>query len=520
MQPATGRTTGKKIPGRPTPGEWVGGRLQLPTYIIEPAPYRPDVVMWCEPATQVVLHSNVVEPNAPMSATVDGLLEAMKNPAPGAGPARRPKSIRVADPKLADLIRPAVGDGIDVRVAATPEIDFLVKNLSESFAEEVPEPSYLEGGKVQPETVAQFFKAAAALYRAAPWDLLHDCELLRLDVPELGVGNACISVIGAAGQSFGLIMFESIEGFDRFAALGERAARGDKPPSDIGVEVFSINFDQGSRLPKSLRREVGKYGWEVVSPEAYPLIQSLDSDLVVRPLTERDVVYATAISLALAEFMRGHREELQAGLDDPITETYPFEDLEGRPRVQITAPHPEAKEAWSDGDGGEPDFDAEIKAGREVVEAFLKDQKSKGRGRSWRDAAEFVCDDLYNFKVHYADGSADGWDAGHVEEYMLDYFPRKVSADDELIGRTPEVLESFFRWLGEAGRLTPKAAEAICKRVTSKTKKFRIHWPELPPTIRDLDNAIEQLTYIAKFINPLSIIKSKRSILTSLEKTL
>jgi len=35
------------------------------------------------------------------------------------------------------------------------------------------------------------------------------------------------------------------------------------------------------------------------------------------------------------------------------------------------------------------------------------------------------------------------------------------------------------------------------KKQTSKTKKFRIHWPELPPTIRDLDNAIEQLTYIA-----------------------
>jgi len=35
------------------------------------------------------------------------------------------------------------------------------------------------------------------------------------------------------------------------------------------------------------------------------------------------------------------------------------------------------------------------------------------------------------------------------------------------------------------------------KKQASKTKKFRIHWPELPPTIHDLDKAIEQLTYIA-----------------------
>ena len=33
--------------------------------------------------------------------------------------------------------------------------------------------------------------------------------------------------------------------------------------------------------------------------------------------------------------------------------------------------------------------------------------------------------------------------------------------------------------------------------VVRRSKKFRIHWPELPPTIRDLDKAIEQLTYIA-----------------------
>lgn len=35
------------------------------------------------------------------------------------------------------------------------------------------------------------------------------------------------------------------------------------------------------------------------------------------------------------------------------------------------------------------------------------------------------------------------------------------------------------------------------KSSARKTRKFRIHWPELPPTIRDLDKAIDQLTYIA-----------------------
>ena len=35
------------------------------------------------------------------------------------------------------------------------------------------------------------------------------------------------------------------------------------------------------------------------------------------------------------------------------------------------------------------------------------------------------------------------------------------------------------------------------KKSASRSKKFRIHWPELPSTIRDLDKAIDQLVYIA-----------------------
>ena len=42
---------------------------------------------------------------------------------------------------------------------------------------------------------------------AAPWRRMSDQHILRVDIPHLGVDGACISIIGAAGESFGLALF-------------------------------------------------------------------------------------------------------------------------------------------------------------------------------------------------------------------------------------------------------------------------------------------------------------------------
>jgi hypothetical protein len=81
-----------------------------------------------------------------------------------------------------------------------------------------------------------------------------------------------------------------------------------------------------------------------------------------------------------------------------------------------------------------------------------------------------VCETLYNFKIRYAAAAAEDWTPDLVDEYLFDYFPRKVSADADLVGRVPEILTEFFGWMGETGRMKP-AATAKTRRLLAGRKK-------------------------------------------------
>jgi len=65
-----------------------------------------------------------------------------------------------------------------------------------------------------------------------------------------------------------------------------------------------------------------------------------------------------------------------------------------------------------------------------------------------------------------------GWTAALVEEYLLDYFPRKVSADEDLIAKTPEILTAFFEWAEQSNHVGNRTAGAIRKRIKSIRKRF------------------------------------------------
>ena len=204
--------------------EWVGGRLVSPFYITEGAPYRPEMILWLELPRELVVGSRLIDPQeAPVSFGAT-LLEAMRTPM--VGPSRRPRRVRIADARLAAEVRDAV-PGMEVVVAPTPELDRLLQLMASSMPRAATEegPSYFEGGRVRGARVEALFRAAAVLFGVAPWKVVDDHQVLRLDIPGLGVEGACVSIIGALGESLGVIIFPSLLAFERFgAAAGAGAA--------------------------------------------------------------------------------------------------------------------------------------------------------------------------------------------------------------------------------------------------------------------------------------------------------
>lgn len=450
--------------------EWVGGRRLMPSYVMEDKPYRPELVIWLDVTNDLIVGSEVFKPGEPLSAEAELLATAMKRPM--AGKPRSPSSIRVADSALAALLRGRLDPDVRIDVAQTPELDRVIELMAASLTRDEQDASYLEDGKITSDTMRRFFAAAAKLWKMAPWKNVHDSQLLRLDCPALDARNKVVSIIGNLGESFGVLVFDSLDGFEAMAGYSDAYMAGEQR-SNLGTSIFSINFERGSDIPKAMRREIDQHGWRVPDANSYPRIQWIDPDRMLRPLTERDVVFATACAEAITEFFARHGNDIAGGTFKQAGERIALEDLPGLPVMELAAPHP--GRAWEEQDEAfddEAELETELARGHEIVKSFVLAEKSAGRDDDWLADAEFCCDNLSEFKINYADGRAGGWTAALVEGYLLDYFPRKVSADENLIAKTPELLTVFFDWAEQSQLVGKRTADAIRKRIKSRRKRF------------------------------------------------
>jgi hypothetical protein len=242
---------------------------------------------------------------------------------PLVGPPRRPARVRVASPELADSVR-RVLDDVEVVIAPTPELDAVAEAMEGAARDdEGEEQSYFDGGRGSVEAVSELFRAAELVYRMAPWKTMDEQQLVRIDVPRLDVSGACLSVIGAAGESFGLILFPSLDAFDTFASTVHAS---DGRPIDFGTTVLSLTFERGADLPETMRREIAQHGWPVAGARAYPVVVHRDPDGVPRPLSERDVNVMRACARAFGAFFLKNKRAFELEDAEPLSESYSGED--------------------------------------------------------------------------------------------------------------------------------------------------------------------------------------------------
>ncbi len=303
--------------------EWVGGRLIAPFFVAEPESHRPDLILWLELPRDAVVGYAVIDPQAPASAFGQSLYEAMASPF--VGPPRKPKRVRVADARLAAEVR-AVGGDIPTVVAPTPELDRIVHSMATdaSLGGDV-EPSYFEDGRISAAVNEALFHAAQSLFKARPWAFVQDSQVLCMDIPALGIEGACVSVIGALGECFGLVVFPSFLAFQKFLGVTE-IEPNPAEPLDLAVTTLALNFDRGADLPASMRREAIAQGWPVAGPDAYPSVVHRERDGVARPLEEHDVRVATVCANSLTEFFHKHGEQLARPPAGSIAESYVHAD--------------------------------------------------------------------------------------------------------------------------------------------------------------------------------------------------
>ncbi len=306
--------------------EWIGGRYTFPAQIREGKEvFRPECILWFEMPDCLLVSSTVIDPRHPVTLA-ETLSEAMLRPA--VGPPRRPARIRVPDEAMANELRMEI-DGIPITVTPVPELDTAFAELC-AMAEREASPTYLDGGATSPAIVARLFAAASRLFHAAPWRRLSEQQIIGVDIPAFDIHGACLSIIGAGGESLGLLLFRSIADFMAFAMRGVRES-----DTDDEIALRLLSFDRKKDLPPSLMREIREHRWPIAGNRAYPTLICLDEEMAPIQATEHDFRILTACTQAFLSFFERHGDVFDTDEPEPTAEVFTTGD---EITVVLTAP--------------------------------------------------------------------------------------------------------------------------------------------------------------------------------------
>jgi tetratricopeptide (TPR) repeat protein len=195
---------------------WQGGMVRLPAWVEkgpDGKPYRPWGAIW------VSLWSGRV--NQKMSSgtgandpalLLEGLLEfGLTRELAGC----RPSRVEVADEELAAYLRKALTDaGVVVSVSKDlAAVKDVLAHLAGHLSGKPLPPNAMDGSGVTVERMRAFSAAARDFFQAAPWRHLSDEDLVHVESP-VTTGLQHLTVLGGAGQTFGLGFYETAKDFE------------------------------------------------------------------------------------------------------------------------------------------------------------------------------------------------------------------------------------------------------------------------------------------------------------------
>jgi hypothetical protein len=438
---------------RTSPGTlWIGGRAPVANTTGGPSIVRGAAVLWLDAASDEILAARVVHPFEADDVFADLLGRAIWNRG-GVTPER----VRVASESHAVQVRARLPGAVIV-VGETPEIPRVACRLTEDAdpPDEI-EPGYLQGGAFPAEAMARFFELMAALYRTAPSRFFSDRHVLELEVREMDVWGACVSVMGAPGRFGGVGVFESIEDFETLqASLGPPTPWPRAGTGVVRVASLGLLYRRAAELPEEMRLEAGAHGWVVADADAYPMLVSIGSDGHRRPATERDLQLGCALAAALAELVREHEEVLRSGSGDEFSV---ITQLEGPDPVEarLWFPHPDSQ-AEAPGRYHRPGPGAERAHWQadQMLAEFRDSACVLHHGYAWRANAVFILSMFHGFRLDRVDARLVGMRASHLAEFLLDHVPREVLANEEVVRHTPEVFDAYLGWLARS-RFEPRS---------------------------------------------------------------
>lgn len=414
---------------RTTRGEWVGGSVRLPGTVAEN-----EAFVWLNP-DGFVLGTTLFQPQELATGVVDLFRETTQRPAVGVP--HVPARVRVASDEIAESLRRALAPEIEVVCAPTPELEEVATSMRAHFAD-VPPPRdprlvpSLVGG-LPAERVSAMFSAAATLFRTQPWNVIpEEVGIFALEIPELEVADAVVSVMGGTGERRGLLIFETRRDFAAYleSAL-EMIENEDDRLTHVGRHLF-LDFFAGREMSPEARKEIGTHGWQVASPSAYPSFGAAGDDGVLRAATPRELAILEAVTRTVASLLE-RPTDVNALLDALETGKTVTKTFGG---TTLSVPHPNllAEPAESG------DYD-----GADAL-ALYADFRRAPEGKSVSERAWPIV--LLNHAEETCGRDLDELDAAVVRKVLLEVLPRTVACAPTDAAEIVRDVRAFFTFLG------------------------------------------------------------------------
>jgi tetratricopeptide (TPR) repeat protein len=309
----------KRLPRRSS-DVWQGGLVRARTWVEEPdgRVYRPWAAVWVSRATgmmsiQLAGDDRVADAGLALQALADLGLKFVRC---------RPARLEVAESALGAELAEALADpelSVSVR-ADLPDVDRVVREMEQRMSDTPPPPEALEAPGVTVERMRAFAEAARDFYEAAPWVHLSDADLIHVEAPAVASGLRHVTVLGAAGQTFGLGFFASPREFD---ALHETP----DPEVLLGrTGKWTVLYGPIDEMPFGDGDLWDDHNLPAAGASAYPMAVWFGPDGKLRRPRAQELADVTAILRALArtseaEIDGGRWSHDVPGHDGPVTVT-------------------------------------------------------------------------------------------------------------------------------------------------------------------------------------------------------
>ena len=316
--------------------------------------------------------------------------------------------------------------------------------------------TYLASG-ADPSVVGEMFKAAAGLYRAAPWNTIpHDQCLIGISIPDLGIEDGVLVIVGKMQQNCGFLFFSTLVEHEHYLLASDYLQRGleaDMP------SYIALTYEAGADIKPALRKQIAGQGWEVADTSAYPEVFIADVARAIRPMSPRDIRLITLLCGTLPELFETVGDTQRAWLSDARLIEYPCfmqlaDELDG---VRFSVPYPYQEVLHIDRTSSaliarlmvlgrssdDIDLDAMQPLAADLEDGFRQSPESNALGETRIGISSLVIE----IAAGYLNETIATLLPVGLEQILLDIFPRKVAIGPEHAETCINDLRAFYQYL-------------------------------------------------------------------------